>query len=153
MFHANEFIANKERETRHKIHSLAERAAKRGRYQTARKAFIKTASPFVSLMLLRVTLKLWRKYNIQHKVRVDDHAKKGELNYESSAEEEEYMPSNLQTPTQRRHAQVPEPSAGVEAIVNDFMSEITKRKPSPMKSAKALPLPDFSIENTCRKSA
>eukprot|EP01022_Parablepharisma_sp_SALTPOND_P002408 TRINITY_DN1098_c0_g1_i2.p6 TRINITY_DN1098_c0_g1~~TRINITY_DN1098_c0_g1_i2.p6 ORF type:complete len:191 (+),score=16.60 TRINITY_DN1098_c0_g1_i2:1620-2192(+) len=95
----NEFMLNKERATMRKIQHLAEKAAKRGRYQTARKTFIKTANPFVSLMIMRVTLKLWKKYNKQHKQRVEEYASKGIYNYESSVEEEdEYVPNELQLP-------------------------------------------------------
>ena len=83
----NDFITSKERDVRRKIQQLAEKAAKRGWYQTGRKVFIKAANPFVSLMILRVTIKLWKKYNLQHKQRVEEHNERGEFNYESSIDD------------------------------------------------------------------
>ena len=91
LFRMNDFIMNKEKETRRKIQSMAEKAAKKGHYKTVRKAFIQTASPFVSLMVIRMTIKLWRKYNKQHKEKVEEHASRGIMNYESSREEDQQI--------------------------------------------------------------
>lgn len=38
-------------------------------------------------MLLRITTKLWRKYLIAHKQRVEEHSKRGQQNYNSSIED------------------------------------------------------------------
>lgn len=78
-------------ETRKKITHLAEKAARRARYQASRKNFIKTANPFISIMLGRMMIKLWVKYNKEHQDRVNEHAAKGIYNYKSDDEyEDEY---------------------------------------------------------------
>ncbi len=58
-------------------------------------------------MLLRMTVKLWKKYYLIHKKHVEEHEQIGELNYESSKEDEE-LPSpkhhdKCESPTHKRH--------------------------------------------------
>ena len=62
-------------------------------------------------MLLRMTFRLWKKYDLQHKLRVEQHALKGEQNYESSREDlgafhSEHSPTaGVRPPARRRSSQ------------------------------------------------
>ncbi len=73
-------------------------------------------------MLLRVTAKLWRKYNTQHNARVEEYAKQGKQNYESSVEDFGGLQtphSKPRTPARRRSSRrmhvVPPPPAEHDA--------------------------------------
>ncbi len=67
-------------------------------------------------MLLRLTVKLWRKYDLIHKKHIEEHEKMGELNYESSDEEEVLSPSKRKAssrsprPSPRSRHQSPRPT-------------------------------------------
>ena len=67
-------------------------------------------------MNMRVTLRLWKKYKEEHKKRVQDHAKKGEMNYESSFEESLEAPAVLQISNIEKEQMIRHPKVDVAAI-------------------------------------
>jgi len=84
----NDFVRRKDMEMRRKINAMAEKAIKKAHYKTSRKNAVNRANPFVSLMILRMTVKLWKKYRIEHEQRVKEYAEKGIENYASDKEED-----------------------------------------------------------------
>ncbi len=124
-----------ERETRRKIQHLAERAIRRGGYQTGRKMFIKTANPFVSLMIIRVMMKLWRRYKNEHNVRVKEYALKGIENYESDKEDNIFGDGGVVALHGRQEEEPPQlqPPAPMISATQLAVEEFTGLKTTPRK--------------------
>lgn len=77
-------------------------------------------------MTMRMTLKMWRNYKDNHKKRVDEHQKRGEMNYDSSLDQSpsDYIPA----PVLPARSDVPSSVDGLREAQTDSRNQQVEAK-------------------------